>query len=167
MAAVNCCYEWSLRRRRGPRKINKLGVVGVSDLISHIRFDFSNINAVVSRFEGGLQEATHVAGAIAELIAQGRSPADIAVLSRTLRALDTMRGAIERAGVACSGLSVPREARAERGLRFQSGPQGGGLRLLYVGMTRATHRLALSAMGNSGIVDHVEQFLEKVKRAYH
>ena len=41
------------------------------------------------------------------------------------------------------------------------------LRLLYVGMTRATHRLYLSAMGTSGIVDHVEQALERVKRAYH
>jgi superfamily I DNA/RNA helicase len=49
------------------------------------------------RFEGGLQEAAHVAGAIAELIAQGRAPGDIAVLSPTWRSLDTMRTAI-RAG---------------------------------------------------------------------
>jgi superfamily I DNA/RNA helicase len=41
------------------------------------------------------------------------------------------------------------------------------LRLLYVAMTRATHRLSLSAMGTSTIVDHVEQSLERVKRAYH
>jgi superfamily I DNA/RNA helicase len=41
------------------------------------------------------------------------------------------------------------------------------LRLLYVAMTRATHRLSLSAMGTSAIVDHVEQSLERVKRAYH
>ena len=41
------------------------------------------------------------------------------------------------------------------------------LRLLYVGMTRATHSQSLSAMGTSGIVDHVEQSLERVKRAYH
>jgi ATP-dependent exoDNAse (exonuclease V) beta subunit len=41
------------------------------------------------------------------------------------------------------------------------------LRLLYVAMTRATHRLSLSAMGTSGIVAHVEQSLERVKRAYH
>jgi hypothetical protein len=38
---------------------------------------------------------------------------------------------------------------------------------LYVGMTRATHRLSLSAMGTSAIVDHVERSLERVKRAYH
>ena len=41
------------------------------------------------------------------------------------------------------------------------------LRLLYVGMTRATHRLSLSAVGTSAIVNLVEQSLEKVKRAYH
>jgi superfamily I DNA/RNA helicase len=41
------------------------------------------------------------------------------------------------------------------------------LRLLYVGMTRATHRLSLSAVGESAIVDHMEQSLERVKRAYH
>lgn len=41
------------------------------------------------------------------------------------------------------------------------------LRLLYVGMTRATHRVTLSAVGTSAIVDHVERSLEKVKRAYH
>lgn len=40
------------------------------------------------------------------------------------------------------------------------------LRLLYVGMTRATHRLCLSAMGTSPIVDLVEKSLDKVQRAY-
>jgi hypothetical protein len=39
-------------------------------------------------------------------------------------------------------------------------------RLLYVGMSRATHRLCLSAMGTSPIVDLVEKSLEKVQRAY-
>jgi hypothetical protein len=33
-------------------------------------------------------------------------------------------------------------------------------------MTRATHRLCLSAMGNSPIVDLVEKSLDKVQRAY-
>jgi ATP-dependent exoDNAse (exonuclease V) beta subunit len=41
------------------------------------------------------------------------------------------------------------------------------LRLLYVGMTRATHQLALSAVGDSAIVDHGERALDRVKRAYH
>ena len=133
------------------------------------------------RFEGGLQEAAYVAGAIAELIAQGRSPDDIAVLSRNRRSLDTMRTAIERAGVACSPskFGPPRatrpagrqahDASQQQGARISRGVRGGigrarlqpgrkveELRLLYVGMTRATHRLSLSAMGTSAIVDHVE-----------
>jgi superfamily I DNA/RNA helicase len=144
------------------------------------------------RFGGGLQEAAHVAAAIAELVAQGRSPEDIAVLARTRRSLDTMRTAIERAGVACSPSKVDRRAppgppgvklttlHSSKGLEFpvvfvvgldeldsNQGQRTEELRLLYVAMTRATHRLSLSAMGTSGIVAHVEQSLERVKRAYH
>lgn len=144
------------------------------------------------RFEGGLQEAAHVADAIAELIAQGRSPEDIAVLSPTWRSLDTMRTAIERAGVACSPRKPDRRAppgppsvklttlHSSKGLEFpvvfvvgvdeldcSQAKRIEELRLLYVGMTRATHRLSLSAVGTSAIVDHVEQALERVKRAYH
>jgi len=144
------------------------------------------------RFEGGQQEAAHVASAIAELVAQGRSPEDIAVLSRTKRALDTARIAIERAGVACTSAKVDRRApqnlsavklttlHASKGLEFPvvfvvgldeldstHARRVEELRLLYVGMTRATHRLSLSAVGTSGIADHVERSLEKVKRAYH
>jgi hypothetical protein len=144
------------------------------------------------RFEGGQQEASHVAGAIVELVAQGRSPEDIAVLSRTKRALDTTRIAIERAGVACTPVKVDKRAaqnppavklttlHASKGLEFPvvfvvgldeldstQARRVEELRLLYVGMTRATHRLSLSSVGSSGIADHVERSLEKVKRAYH
>jgi len=144
------------------------------------------------RFEGGLQEAAYVAGAIAELIAQGRSPEDIAVLSRTRRSLGTMRAAIERAGVACSPSKADRRAppgppsvklttlHSSKGLEFpvvflvgldeldsSQGQRVEELRLLYVGMTRATHHLSLSAVDSSAIVDLVEQSVEKVKRAYH
>lgn len=144
------------------------------------------------RFEGGSKEADYVASAIAELVAQGRSPDEIAVLSRTRRNLDTMRAAIERAGVACSQSRTDRRAppgppgvklttlHSSKGLEFpvvfvvaldelDSGASKmvEELRLLYVGMTRATHRLSLSAMGTSAIVNLVEQSLEKVKRAYH
>jgi hypothetical protein len=144
------------------------------------------------RFEGGLQEAAHVADAIAELIVQGRSPADIAVLSPTWRSLDTMRTAIERAGVACSPRKPDRRAplgppsvklttlHSSKGLEFpvvfvvgldeldcSQAKRIEELRLLYVGMTRATHRLSLSAVGTSAIVDHVDRSLERVKSAYH
>lgn len=64
------------------------------------------------RFEGGLREAAHVSGAIAELIAQGRSPEDIAVLSPTWRSLDAIRAAIERAGVACSPRKLDRRGKS-------------------------------------------------------
>lgn len=40
------------------------------------------------------------------------------------------------------------------------------LRLLYVGMTRATHRLWLSAVGTSQVGTLVEQALQRVQRAY-
>jgi hypothetical protein len=66
--------------------------------------------AEFQRIEGGLQEATYVAGAIAELIAHGRSPEDIAVLSRTRGSLDTLRTAFERAGAACSPSKLDRRA---------------------------------------------------------
>ena len=144
------------------------------------------------RFEGGLQEAAHVAGAIAELVTEGRSSADIAVLSRTRRSLDGVRAAIERAGVPCAPSKVDRRAppgppsiklttlHSSKGLEFpvvfvvgldeldsSQDRRVEELRLLYVAMTRATHRLSLSAVGRSGIVEHVEQSVERVRRAYH
>ena len=145
----------------------------------------------LQRFEGGLQEAAYVAQTIAELVAAGRSPGDIAVLSRNRRSLEAMRTAIERAGVKCSPVREDRRAlpgppavklttlHSSKGLEFPVvfvvglDELDGGLsrrveelRLLYVGMTRATHRLFLSAMGTSRIVDHVEQALHRVKKAY-
>lgn len=145
----------------------------------------------LQRFDGGLQEAAHVARAIAELVAQGRSPADIAVLARRRRTLEAVRGAIERAGVACSASRDDRRPpiaqpcvklttlHSSKGLEFPAvfivgldeldtaqGARMDELRLLYVGMTRATHRLSLSAVGTSKIVDQVAQALERVKQAY-
>jgi len=144
------------------------------------------------RFAGGLQEGAHVAGAIAELVAGGRSPADMAVLSRTRRSLDGVRAALKRAGVPCVPGKVDRRAppgppgvklttlHSSKGLEFpvvfvvgldeldsRKDRRVEELRLLYVAMTRATHRLSLSAVGSSGIVEHVEQSVEKVRRAYH
>jgi DNA helicase IV len=143
------------------------------------------------RFEGGLQEAASVARTIAELVADGRSPADIAVLCRTRRGLDAMRVSIEAAGVRCSPAREDRRAppgapavklttlHSSKGLEFPVvfvvglDELDGGLakrvdelRLLYVGMTRATHRLFLSAVGTSKIVDQVEQALQRVKKAF-
>jgi ATP-dependent exoDNAse (exonuclease V) beta subunit len=41
------------------------------------------------------------------------------------------------------------------------------LRLLYVAMTRATHSLALAAVGSSRLTRHVEQALERVRATWH
>lgn len=145
----------------------------------------------LQRFDNGLQEAAQVARAIAELAAQGRSPADIAVLARTRRSLETVRTAVERAGVACSPLKTDRRAPAgppcvkfttlhsSKGLEFpvvfivgldelDAAPaqRADELRLLYVGMTRATHQLRLSAVGSSKMVDLVEQALARVAQAH-
>lgn len=143
------------------------------------------------RFEGGLHEAAYVAQTIAELVAAGRSPADIAVLSRTRRSLDSMRAAIEQAGIRCAPAREDRRAlpgppsvklttlHSSKGLEFPvvfvvgldelDGAQSKRveeLRLLYVGMTRATHQLFLSAMGTSKIVEVVEQALHRVTKAF-
>lgn len=145
---------------------------------------------IFHRFENGVQEAKHVAESVAELIGQGRSPADIAVLARTRRSLDTIRAAF--APVLCSRSSVHRgeppgppavkltTLHSSKGLEFPVVFIAGldeldcsqarrieELRLLYVGMTRATHRLSLSAVGTSPIVELVEKSLERVQRAYH
>jgi hypothetical protein len=146
---------------------------------------------VFRRFDNGLSEAAHVASAIAEFIAQGRSPSDIAVLSRTRRSLDTARAAIEGVGVLCSPEHLDRRAEpgpesvklttlhSSKGLEFpvvfiigldeldaSLARKLEELRLLYVGMTRATHQLSMSAVGTSSIVNHVEQSVERVRRAY-
>ena len=143
------------------------------------------------RFEGGLQEAAYVAQTVAELVAGGRVPGDIAVLARTRRSLDAMRVAIERAGIRCSPAREDRRAlpgppavklttlHSSKGLEFpvvfvvgldelDSGlsRRVEELRLLYVGMTRATHQLFLSAMGTSKVVSLVEQALHRIKKAY-
>jgi hypothetical protein len=147
---------------------------------------------VFLRFDSGRQEAAQIANTIAELIGQGRSPGDIAVLARFRKSLDGVRTALEAAGVACS---APKTARREaspeavvtlttfhssKGLEFPvvfamaldqledaQARRLEELRLLYVAMTRATHRLQLSAMGSSKITAHIENALERVKQAYH
>ncbi|MDB5871057.1 MAG: hypothetical protein JWQ07_499 [Ramlibacter sp.] len=144
------------------------------------------------RFDSGRQEADHVVKAISELVVQGRSPGDIAVLARTWRGLESIRDALERAGIAVSADKSARRAadstpsvklttlHSSKGLEFPvvfvvaleelEGAESkrlDELRLLYVGMTRATHRLGLTAMGTTKLTSHVEQALERVKRAYH
>lgn len=146
---------------------------------------------VFLRFDSGRQEAAQIANTITELIGQGRSPADIAVLARFRRSLEPIRALLDAAGVMCSpAQTLPRGAardpvvtlttfHSSKGLEFpivfvmaldqlDDAPARRleELRLLYVGMTRATHRLQLSAMGSSKITAHVEQALGRVRQAY-
>lgn len=147
---------------------------------------------VFLRFDSGRQEAGQIAADIADLLAQGRSPADIAVLARYWNSLDLVRGALAARGIACS---PPRDERrrgapsapevtlttlhSSKGLEFPvvfvmaldrledaQARRLEELRLLYVAMTRATQRLHLTAVGSSKLSAHVEQALARVKQAY-
>jgi superfamily I DNA/RNA helicase len=77
------------------------------------------------------------------------------------------RGALELPVSSAKGLEFP--------LVFVAGLQAMPMRdesleeaarLLYVGMTRATHRLVLSAHGDSPIVDRMRQALVDVARSF-
>lgn len=146
---------------------------------------------VFQRFDSGRAEAEQVAHDIGELVAQGRSPGDVAVLARYHRCLDLVRAALQARGVPCSpargGSSGPAAAplvtlttlHSSKGLEFPvvflvgldriddgQANRVEELRLLYVGMTRATHHLVLTAVGASRLTRFVEQALERVKRVY-
>ena len=57
---------------------------------------------VFLRFDSGRQEAAQIAADVADLVAQGRSPGDIAVLARYWRNLELIRTALMGKGIACS-----------------------------------------------------------------
>ena len=148
---------------------------------------------VLLRFERGAQESAGVAQRVAELLAQGRQPSEIAVLARYHRSLDGIRAALEAAGVPCTPAKGDRRRPAgpadvvtlttfhsSKGLEFPCVFLVGldrideaeanrleELRLLYVAMTRATHVLVLTAVGSSRLTRHVEQALERVRAAWH
>jgi hypothetical protein len=148
---------------------------------------------VFLRFDSGRQEAAGLAKQVCELLAQGRHPADIAVLARYRRSLDGVRAALEAAGVICSAPKGERRRDAgsasmvtlttfhsSKGLEFPCVFVAGldqieegesnrieELRLLYVAMTRATHSLVLAAVGSSRLTRFVEQALARVKATWH
>jgi hypothetical protein len=143
------------------------------------------------RFDSGLQEAQQVAKILGEMVVQGRSPAEIAILSRYRRTLDLVRTALQDAGLPCSapkgeGRRGPPAAavtlttlHSSKGLEFpvvvligldqlddSQAQRLEELRLLYVGMTRATHVLYLTAVGCSRLTTHVEAALARVKASW-
>lgn len=137
----------------------------------------------------GRQEALLIAERIAAAIADGTSPGDIAVLCRIKKHMDLIEQAILHHQIGCQSMNNPAfkafdwtapsvklvTLHSAKGLEFPlvfiSGldcmpwmgePLEEELRLLYVGMTRATEKLVLTAAGSSLVVDRVKNSLEVV-----
>lgn len=138
----------------------------------------------------GCEEAVLVAQRIADAVAQGRSPGDIVVLFRIKSHMDTIAEAIGRQGIRVQSQNATSfrgsfdwtapsvklmTLHGSKGLEFPivfiaaldcmpytNTPLDDELRVLYVGMTRATEQLVLSAAGNSPMVERVKSSLEAV-----
>lgn len=137
------------------------------------------------------QEADLLAQRVADAIARGNKPGDIAILYRTKYVLDPITDALKRQKIAFqlakdvrlrgfdwNGPSVKLVTlHSSKGLEFpivfvaglQALPCAGEpieeeVRLLYVGMTRANQELVLSAHGDSPIVQRVREALAQTAR---
>lgn len=135
------------------------------------------------------EEAELVAERIAQALADGHAPDDIAVLFRTRQRMVLAAAALQRRGIAVQSMATPgfrafvwsrpsvklMTLHSSKGLEFplvviagldampwKGEPLDEELRLLYVGMTRATHELVLSAAGASPMVQRVRNSLEAV-----
>jgi hypothetical protein len=137
------------------------------------------------------EEAVLIADRVADWLAQGRSASDIAVLARTKYLLQPIERELARRKIPLQSMSS-RAVRAfgwqlpsvklmtlhsAKGLEFPAVHVAGlqampmkdetledAARLLYVGMTRATHELALSACGASPVVYRVRESLTAVRQ---
>ena len=134
-------------------------------------------------------EAELVAERIAQALADGRAPDEVAVLFRTRQRMVLVAAALQRRGIAVQSMATPgfrafvwkrpsvrlMTLHSSKGLEFplvviagldalpwKGEPLDEELRLLYVGMTRATHELVLSAAGTSPMVQRVHNSLEAV-----
>jgi superfamily I DNA/RNA helicase len=137
----------------------------------------------------GGDEAQAVADQIASALADGLAPGDVAVLARTRKLLEPIGRALVQRGIAIQTMAGGDFRRFDwlrptvklltlhsaKGLEFplvcivgmdamplHYEPMDEEARLLYVGMTRATQRLVLSAAGHSPMVDRVRNSLEAV-----
>jgi superfamily I DNA/RNA helicase len=141
----------------------------------------------------GLQEAEWIAERVASACAEGTAPSDIVVLCRIKKHMGAIEQAITAWGVRCQSMSDPTfrafnwarpsvkliTLHSSKGLEFPlvfiagidcmpltNEPMDDALRLLYVGMTRATHTLVLSAAGHSAMVQRVRNSLEAVGQQF-
>ncbi|MDP2368911.1 3'-5' exonuclease [Rhodoferax sp.] len=134
-------------------------------------------------------EATLIAQRIADAVADGTAPGDIAVLCRIKKHMDVIEQAILKQRIPCHSMNSPGHRafdwtqpkvklltlHSAKGLEFPMVFIAGldampfmnesledEVRLLYVGMTRATQRLLLCSAGTSPIVQRVKNSLEAV-----
>lgn len=142
---------------------------------------------VLVRAKTPQEEAEVVAGRIASLLIDGVAPDEVAVLCRTRYAMAPIEAALRDAEIPVQSMSTEGFKRFDwrkpavrlvtlhsaKGLEFshvfiaglQAMPYKGEsleeeVRLLYVGMTRATRTLTLSAVGRSLMVDRVASALD-------
>lgn len=135
------------------------------------------------------EEAELIAERIAKAVSEGKLLNDIAVLFRTRHRIDGVTSALQRKGIAVQAMQAQGATRFDwsrpsvklitmhsaKGLEFplvviagldsmpwKDEPLEEEVRLLYVGMTRSTHELVLTAAGASPIVQRVKNSLEIV-----
>jgi superfamily I DNA/RNA helicase len=135
------------------------------------------------------EEAEQVAERIADAVAEGIPPADIGILARYNHLLDPIERALHQQGIPTQRLKgadgkhwQPDSVKlttlhASKGLEFHAvaivglqavpdprNTEDEEWRLLYVAMTRATHRLVLAGCGASGAVEKVAGVLGNAAR---
>lgn len=138
-------------------------------------------------------EAELVAERIAKALTDGRAMSEMAVLARTKYLLGPLAQALQRRQIGVQSMSAKAirdfdwlrpsvkllTLHSAKGLEFpwvcvlglqampmQEEPMEEEVRLLYVGMTRATHELVLSAAGSSAMVQRVKNSLEAVTHQF-
>ncbi|WP_119153037.1 3'-5' exonuclease [Caldimonas tepidiphila] len=142
-----------------------------------------------ARSEG--EEAQLVAERIAQLLEEGCPASGIAVLARFWKQMDEIEAALSQRGIPVQRLASLRRGgwrtdcvklvtlHSSKGLEFphvfiaglqalpyRNEPLEEEIRLLYVGMTRATQTLVLSATRRSVIVDRVRSSLDVVAQQF-
>lgn len=137
------------------------------------------------------EEAELIAERVAAALAAGRAPDEVAVLFRTRERMAVCAAMLRRQGVAVQSLGESKSLdwrhasvklltlHSAKGLEFALVVLAGldampradetldeALRLVYVGMTRATEELVLSAAGPSAMVQRVQNSLEAVAQQF-
>lgn len=140
------------------------------------------------------EEAELVAERIEQALAAGRTLDEVAVLFRIKRHMDDVAAALRRRRIAVQSMNDPQfkafdwskpsvkllTLHSAKGLEFPLVVVAAldampfkdevieeEVRLLYVGMTRATHELVLSAAGPSAMVQRVQNSLEAVAQQFN